>query len=99
MKSPNARSAELLRSEGYTVATAERWNPGARRRVDLFGFIDLVAIRPGETLGVQSTSATNFAARVSKTLGVEEALTWLRAGNRIVVHGWKKGGPRGKRKR
>lgn len=92
--SPTERSLKYLRDAGYTVAKAEHWNPFARRRVDLFGFIDLVAIRPGETLAVQTTSRSNVAARRRKILGLDAALTWLQAGNRIVVHGWDKTGLR-----
>ena len=81
----------------------ERYNPHAKRRVDLFGFIDIVCVdgRPG-VLGVQSTTTTNQAARVSKIQSYELSRVvnmWLMAGNRIVVHGWSKKGPRGKRKR
>ena len=100
---PTARSLRHLRKSGALAAVVERYNPHAKRRVDLFGFIDIVCVdgRPG-VLGVQSTTTTNQAARVSKIQSDELARNvnmWLMAGNRIVVHGWSKKGPRGKRKR
>lgn len=87
-KSPTQRSLEYLRKQGYTVQVTERWNPYARVRVDLFGFIDMVAVKDKETLGVQTTSKVNITTRMKKILTLPEAKTWLGAGNRIIVHGW-----------
>jgi len=100
--SPTARSLQHLRKSGALAGVVERYNPHAKRRVDLFGFIDIVCVdgRPG-VLAVQSTTTTNQAARVTKIQSDELARAvnmWLMAGNRIVVHGWSKKGPRGKRK-
>lgn len=101
MTNPTARSKRRLEAEGYTVALTERWIPQARRRVDLFGFGDLLAIRPAACIAVQSTSGSNLAARVAKILAEPNALRWLQAAPgfaQIVIHGWAKRGPRGKRK-
>lgn len=98
--SPTQRSLKHLRDQGYTCAITEHWNSFIKRRQDLFGFIDLVAIHkdhPG-VMAIQTTSGSNVAARIEKILGVEESRTWLEAGNRLVVHGWAKRGARGKRK-
>ena len=54
---PTQRSLKYLREQGYTVAIVERWNAFAKIRQDLFGFIDLLAIKPGETLAVQTTAS------------------------------------------
>ena len=100
MNTPTTRSLKLLRDEGYTVAVTEHWNAFANCRVDLFGFIDLVAIRedsPG-VLGVQTTSVSNISARVEKIFSNPITKIWLKAGNRLEVHGWGKHGARGKRK-
>lgn len=88
--SPTTLTLRHLRAEGWTVEVVERWNPHARIRQDLFGFIDLLAIRGNETLAVQTTSATNAAARLNKIVAHENARAVLRAGWRIEVHGWKK---------
>ncbi|HQV57391.1 MAG TPA: hypothetical protein PKV27_05220, partial [Ilumatobacteraceae bacterium] len=59
--SPTTLSLKALRDAGYTVAIVEHFNPHMRIRQDLFGFIDIIAIRPGETLAVQTTSRSNMA--------------------------------------
>lgn len=102
MTSPTQRSLAKLRADGWLVAVVERWNPYAKVRQDLFGFIDLLAIKGNETLAVQTTSGSNVAARFEKirnTSAGHAAGLWLASPNRrLVIHGWRKAGPRGKRK-
>jgi hypothetical protein len=81
---------EKLRSEGYLCQIVERWNPHARIRQDLFGIGDILAIKPGETLLVQTTSRGNVAARVTKIQESEHLSAILAAGWKITVHGWGK---------
>jgi carbonic anhydrase len=88
---PTQRSLKHLRDAGYMVAIVEKWNPHARIRQDLFGVLDLVAIRDGETLGVQTTSGSNVAARVKKLAESESVPRLRKAGWAIHVHGWRKG--------
>jgi hypothetical protein len=82
----------LLRKGGYKVGVVERWLPQVKQRKDLFGWCDLVAIRADKigVLGVQVTSSSNMAARLTKMVAIPELLVWLRAGNRAEVHGWVK---------
>lgn len=97
--SPCQRSLKKLRSEGWFVAIVERWNPWAKIRQDLFGFIDLLAIKGNQTLAVQTTSGANASARVGKILASQGAQFWLESPSRtIIVHAWRKAGLRGKRK-
>lgn len=99
MTGPCARSLKLLRDEGYTVAVVERWNQFARVRQDLFGFIDILALRGDCLLAVQTTSGSNVAARIHKINETQAASLWLESQSRqIEVHGWRKVGPRGGRK-
>lgn len=84
----NARDHML--AQGYTVAVVERWNPFARIRQDLFGFIDLLAIGENETIAVQTTSGSHVASRVKKIAEHENVEAVRKAGWRIVVHGWTK---------
>jgi hypothetical protein len=86
---PTQRSLKYLREQGYTVAITERWNPFARIRQDLFGFVDLLAIRKGETLAVQTTS-TGVAERIKKIQDSEYLPKIRDAGWMIHVHGWRK---------
>ncbi len=87
---PTQRSKSHLEACGFTVAIVEKWNPHARIRQDLFGFIDLLALREGETVAVQTTSGSNVAARVDKITSHENLPHVRKAGWRIVVHGWRK---------
>ena len=48
------------------VGTVERYNHVTQRRHDLFGFIDLIAIRGDDIVGLQVTSDSNISARVKK---------------------------------
>ncbi len=88
--SPTELTLKLLRAEGWTVAVVEKWNPHARIRQDLFGFIDLLAIRDGETLAVQATSYTNISARVKKIAEIETIDAVRKAGWTVWVIGWRK---------
>jgi hypothetical protein len=91
MGSPTTRSKQLLEREGFKVGIVEKWVPMVKRRVDLFGVIDLVCIRPGRVLFVQTTSSSNLASRVTKIREAEDGklLPLLLASGAVVeVHGW-----------
>lgn len=88
--SPTQRSLKYLRASGYAVGIVERWIERARKRIDLFGFIDLVAVRGDETLGVQTTSGQNLAARIAKAKALPEFRAWINTGNVVEFHGWRK---------
>lgn len=88
--SPTQRSLKLLRDGGYRVAIVEKWNPHARIRQDLFGCIDLLALRDGVTLAVQTTTSEHYAERVAKVRASDAYPDMVAAGWQIVVHGWVK---------
>ena len=92
--SPTTLSLKALRDAGYVAAVVEHFNPHKRIRQDLFGFIDILAIRPGETLAVQTTSRSNMAARVRKIAEHDNVAAVREAGWRIEVHGWAQKKPR-----
>jgi hypothetical protein len=89
--SPTQRSLKHLRDAGYTVAIVEHYNSFTRKRYDLWGFADLLAIRTGEVLAVQTTSGSNVSARVRKIAESPLVGAVRDAGVRIHVHGWRKG--------
>jgi hypothetical protein len=90
MSSPTSRSLEEMRGRGYElVDVVERWIPGANIRKDLFGIGDLLCVGPGVTV-VQTTSASNVAARIAKIANSDAVAPLRRAGIRILVHGWRK---------
>lgn len=75
------------------AAVTEKWNQFARIRQDLFGLVDVLAVRRGETLAVQCTSddGGNVSSRVNKIADHENTPRLREAGWRLEVHGWKKG--------
>lgn len=91
-KSPTQLTLERLRADGWPlVEVTEKWNPHARIRQDLFGFVDVLAVGlNGETLAVQATSATNVSTRVRKIAEHPNVGAVREAGWRIVVWGWAK---------
>jgi hypothetical protein len=99
MKSPTQQTLKLMRDRGYTCEVTERWCPFSKRRKDLFGFIDVLCIRGNEIIAVQTTTAAHVQERINKINDTVTAGIWLLSPARsIVVHGWAKRGPRGKRK-
>lgn len=88
--SPTARSLANLRERGYRCEVVERFNSFTKQRKDLFGFVDIVAIRENETVGVQTTSGSNMAARITKIAESETVSDVRKAGWKIFVHGWSK---------
>jgi len=95
---PTARTLARLRLYGYEADVVERWLPAGRVRRDLFGVIDIVGAGPAGLVGVQCTTASNMAARVSKALAEPRLRAWLLAGARFEVWGWSLRGQRGERK-
>lgn len=98
---PTQRTLKLLRDRGYICAITEHWNGWAKVRQDLLGFIDIIGLHRDQqgVLAVQTTSGSNVSARVAKIQAEPRAAAWLASGNQIVVHGWRKVGPRGKQKK
>lgn len=78
----------------------EKWIPQARKRVDLFDAIDIVALDlpRKKTIGVQCSTGSSHAAHKAKILASERMLGWSACGNEILLITWSKKGPRGKRK-
>lgn len=55
---------------------------------DLFGFGDLIAIRPGVTRLVQTTTSDHLANRIAKIRASEYLAAVRAAGWEIEAHGW-----------
>ncbi len=119
-KSYTEKTLQALRDQGCEVDIVERFiaqagkpipvkgNPHLRRmsgiRKDLFGIIDLIALRPiatcsgttsksleysYELVGVQCFGA-DFAPHKKKILASRFAPIWLASGNAIELWGWRK---------
>ena len=89
---PTQRSLEYMRSLGYRCDVVEKFNPFAKVRQDLWGFVDILCIRDSEVKGVQVTSYSNMAARIKKISEHENVGIVRKAGIRIECHGWRKRG-------
>ena len=89
-RSPTQSSLAVLRAQGYVCWVVEHWNAYTRRRVDLFNAWDILAVGNGETLAVQTTSASNVSARVRKIADNEYTAELRKAGWRLEIHGWRK---------
>jgi hypothetical protein len=92
---PTQLSLRHLRAEGWMVDVCERWvpSPNGAVRKDLFGMLDLIAVRDTEAMGIQTTSAGNVASRILKMTDEDHLPKMLRlkaAGWLVVVHGWRK---------
>lgn len=88
--SPTKLSLAYLRKTCDAVEVVEHWNPHARIRKDLFGFIDIIALEGETTIAVQSTSWTNVSSRAKK-IAESPLVGFVRqAGWKIIIHGWKK---------
>lgn len=92
--SPTQRSLAHLRRLGYTTVVVEHRPAHAKLHTtrDLFGFVDILALRPGETLAVQTMSADHVSHRVVKIEASPHVAAVRAAGWRIVVHGWRPDG-------
>lgn len=92
--SPTQNSLKFMREDGYTCQVVEKWNPHAKVRQDLFGFIDIVCLGSGVTIVVQTTTVKNMSARRKKILASKYYKVVKEAGWMIVIHGWEKVGNR-----
>ena len=89
--SPTQLTLRKLKTDGWTtLAIVEYFVPFAKVRRDLFGFIDVLAVKDGDTLGIQCTTFNNRLARVRK-IEDSEHLPVLREANwSLEVWGWRK---------
>jgi hypothetical protein len=95
---PSARTLAECRRRGWIAQVVEQTVPRTFVKRDLFSIIDIVAVGERSIIGIQATSGSNSAPRVTKILAEPRALRWLQAGARLEVWSWSKRGARGKRK-
>ena len=106
------RTLKVLRDNGWTACVVERWLAHAKpygKRVDAFGFGDILAVRPAMKLNsikitesrivlVQCCPGDSHAKHKTKILALEELKTWKAAGGIAMLVSWSRRGPRGARK-
>lgn len=92
MASQAPRTAEILRERGWFVEKVEQVVHGTFIKRDCFGAFDYIAVKPDSrgVLGVQVCASDRAADHVAKLREIEAVWAWLRAGNFIVLHSWRK---------
>ncbi len=90
----NQRVLKALRDDGYLATGGERYDFYTRRRHDLFGLIDVLAIGHNHTLAIQVTSRSNMASRRNKMRDSAELDQMLAAGWHVELWGYDKPGHR-----
>jgi hypothetical protein len=78
-----------MRRAGYTCQVVERFCSFSKRRIDLFGFIDILCVGKGRIIGVQATSGGHVANRIAKIHQEPKAQEFIDAGGIILVMGWR----------
>lgn len=106
------KSRQLLKEMGYDTWIVEKpFNPYTKKREDLFGFGDLLAIKEGDQgcIAIQACGE-DASTHVSKLLKGyidkngrvwgpnHHLLLWLKTGNRFFIWSWVLRGKKGKRK-
>jgi hypothetical protein len=91
--SPMEKALKDLRRDGWRCGITEKWNPHVKIRQDLFGIVDLIAMKAGHPLlAVQTTTRNHVVERMTKSK--ETAAVWVSTGNRFEIFGY---GPKGRR--
>lgn len=89
---PTERSLRFIENDMIAVSgvqVVERWNPFAKRRIDLFGFGDILYYGVGRVVIVQTTSYSGMSARIAKCKKLAAAWLWAGPWARVEIHGWK----------
>jgi hypothetical protein len=103
--SPTQRTLKFLRRQGCElVAVTEKWNPymngGRGGRQDLYGIIDVLAVKDGQVIAVQCCS-TDVSGHINKMVEATfknpetetECLVLpalFKAKIKVYVHGWRR---------
>ena len=93
-KRTSERTLGFLRKEGFLCQSVEKFNPfvGERGiRQDLFGFIDIIAIKEKMVVGVQACGADyqSHIRKITRDCG-DKPLQWLESGAELWLIGWRK---------
>lgn len=91
--SPTQRSLAVLKKKCGLYQIVEHWNAFCRRRIDLFGCIDILFLgEDNKTYAIQVTSGAHHAERVKKLLNDngKKVDHMKRCGWIVMVHSWSK---------
>ena len=89
--SPTQRSRKQLEGIGYHVEKVEYFNAFSHRMKDLWGFIDLLAIKKGEVLAVQTTGGIGHKNPHLEKIRSSELFPIVKSsGIKCELHTWRK---------
>ena len=86
----NQRALKALRDQGYFATVVEHWDAFSRKKHDLFGIIDILAVGNGHTLAIQVTSRNNMSSRRKKMQAAPELTGMCDAGWSVELWGFDK---------
>jgi len=84
-----ARTLKYLRDQGFKCGMVERFNSFTKQRFDLFGIIDIIAIKEHLVVGVQSCGQA-YSEHYKKMITSESSIDWLESGSELMLIGWRK---------
>jgi len=90
----NQQTRKRLEEQGYLVELVESYNAFTKRKHDLWGFIDFLAIKRDDILAIQVTSKANMSSRRKKITEHDNVGKVREAGIRIELWGFYKEGNR-----
>ena len=83
------RTLKRLRDDGWLCAVVEHLNPHVKIRQDLFGIVDILALKPGEgTLAVQVCQGKDKIEHVYKVEMNPKLDTLVGAGWNVEIWAW-----------
>lgn len=93
--SPVERTLKELRKQGMYAEVTEKWNAYARKRHDLFGIVDVLALDINRGfIGVQCTGldfSSHWKAFTTDKLKVRACINWLKTpGGYLEIWSWRK---------
>jgi hypothetical protein len=91
--SPTQRTLKLLRKQSWICHVVEKWvgprGPGGKR-IDAFGFGDILAMRPGSIALVQTFNASDLQRHIDKVKALATFQQWHAAGGLVIFVAWRK---------
>jgi transglutaminase-like putative cysteine protease len=99
----STRSIALMRKHGWMVGSVEKYVAAIKRHIDLFNFIDVLAVLGNRTVAIQSCvgngDVAKHLAKFRDPKLAPKVRAWLQGGTReLVIQSWAERGDRGKRK-
>lgn len=75
-----SRTLKVLKKDGWICALAEKWNPFVGIRQDLFGFMDILALKPGHRIrAINATTASEIGRHIEKYRENAALRYWLKS--------------------